>query len=82
MVSNLILTLVIGVLVGWLAGRIMKGDGYGILGDLVLGILGAFVGGWILGILGLSAYGLIGFLVMSVVGAVVLIAFLRMIKKA
>ena len=79
---DIILTLVIGILAGWLAGVIMKGGGYGILGDLILGIVGAYIGAWILDILGLSTYGLIGYLIMSILGAVVLVAFIRVIKKA
>jgi uncharacterized membrane protein YeaQ/YmgE (transglycosylase-associated protein family) len=79
---DLILALVIGVVAGWLAGVIMKGGGYGILGDLIVGVIGAYLGSWILDILGLSTYGLISYLIMSVLGAVVLIASLRVIKKA
>jgi uncharacterized membrane protein YeaQ/YmgE (transglycosylase-associated protein family) len=79
---DIILTLVIGILAGWLAGLIMKGGGYGILGDLILGIVGAYLGSWILDVLGLSTYGIIGYLIMSVLGAVVLVALIRMIKKA
>jgi uncharacterized membrane protein YeaQ/YmgE (transglycosylase-associated protein family) len=79
---DIILALVIGILAGWLAGMIMKGGGYGILGDLILGIVGAYLGSWILDVLGLSTYGLIGYIIMSVLGAVVLIAFIRVIKRA
>ncbi len=45
---NLVVFLIIGVLAGWLAGQLMKGGGYGLIGDLVLGVIGAYVGGWVL----------------------------------
>ncbi|RLT38971.1 MAG: GlsB/YeaQ/YmgE family stress response membrane protein [Chloroflexi bacterium] len=78
---NLLLFLVIGLVAGWLAGRIMKGGGYGMWGDLIVGVVGAFIGGWVFGLLGIEAGGIIGSLVTAVVGAVILLWVLRMIKK-
>lgn len=81
--SPLLWTIIIGIVAGWLAGQIMKGGGYGLIGDLILGILGAWFGGWIFGILGLfSGGGLIGQIVVSTIGAVALVAIVRAIKKA
>ena len=74
--------LIIGVLAGWLAGQVMKGGGYGIIGDLVLGIVGAFVGRWIFGLLGIAAGGLIGSLVCATIGAVIFVWLVRLIKRA
>ncbi len=74
--------IIIGIVAGWLAGKIMKGGGFGILGDLILGIIGAVLGGWIFGLLGITAGGLIGALITATVGAIVLIALLRMVKRA
>src|SRR5438128_1837725 len=54
---GLIYWIVVGLIAGWLAGRVMKGGGYGILIDIVLGILGGVLGGWLFGILGISAGG-------------------------
>jgi uncharacterized membrane protein YeaQ/YmgE (transglycosylase-associated protein family) len=54
---DLILFLVIGLVAGWLAGQIMKGSGFGLVGDLILGVVGAFIGGWLFSLLGLSARG-------------------------
>ena len=79
--TSLILFLVIGLIAGWLAGRIMKGGGYGMWGDLVVGVIGAFIGGWVFGLLGITAGGIIGSLVTAVVGAVILLYLLRLIKK-
>jgi uncharacterized membrane protein YeaQ/YmgE (transglycosylase-associated protein family) len=60
----------------------MKGGGYGLIGDLVLGVIGAFLGGWILGAVGVTAGGLIGRIVSATFGAVVLVFLTRLIKKA
>jgi uncharacterized membrane protein YeaQ/YmgE (transglycosylase-associated protein family) len=78
---NLILFILIGILAGWLAGVIMKGGGYGIVGDLILGIIGAIVGGYVFGLLGVSAGGLLGQLVVATIGAVILIALVRFFKR-
>ena len=74
--------MLIGIAAGWLAGQVMKGGGYGLVGDLVLGILGSFAGSWIFGMLGIASFGLIGQLVVSTIGAVALVAIVRAIKKA
>ena len=79
--ANWIWFLLIGLSAGWLAGRLMKGGGYGLFGDLALGVIGALLGGWIFGLLGIAAGGLLGALVTAVVGAVVLIALLRAIRR-
>jgi uncharacterized membrane protein YeaQ/YmgE (transglycosylase-associated protein family) len=77
----LLWTIVIGILAGFLAGKIVKGHGMGTLMDLLVGIVGSVLGGWIFTLLGLAAYGLIGQLVMATVGAVVLLVIVRAIKK-
>jgi uncharacterized membrane protein YeaQ/YmgE (transglycosylase-associated protein family) len=59
MISNLIWWVLVGLIAGWAAGRIMKGGGYGVAMDIVLGIVGAVVGGWLVGILGFQAGGFI-----------------------
>jgi uncharacterized membrane protein YeaQ/YmgE (transglycosylase-associated protein family) len=73
--------ILIGIIVGWLAGQIVKGRGMGVLVDLIVGIIGSLLGGWLFGIIGLAAYGLIAQLVMGVVGAVILLLLVRVIKK-
>jgi uncharacterized membrane protein YeaQ/YmgE (transglycosylase-associated protein family) len=73
--------IIIGVIAGWLTGKLMRGAGYGILMDLFLGLVGAVVGGWIFGLLGLHAYGFIGSLTTSTVGAVVLVALARFLSR-
>lgn len=71
----------IGLAAGWLAGQIMKGGGFGLVGDLVVGVIGAIVGGALFDLLGLSASGLIGNLITATVGAILLIALLRAIRR-
>jgi uncharacterized membrane protein YeaQ/YmgE (transglycosylase-associated protein family) len=78
---QLIWFVLIGIAAGWLAGQIMKGGSFGLLGDLVVGVIGALFGGFLFGALGIHAYGLLGSLITATVGAVVLIALLRLIKR-
>jgi uncharacterized membrane protein YeaQ/YmgE (transglycosylase-associated protein family) len=73
--------LLIGIIAGWLAGNIMKGGGFGLIGDLVVGVVGSFIGGYLFGYLGLgNAYGTIGEIGMATVGAIVLLGILRLIR--
>jgi uncharacterized membrane protein YeaQ/YmgE (transglycosylase-associated protein family) len=74
--------LLIGLAAGWLAGQIMKGGGFGIVGDMIVGVIGALLGGFIFRLLGIAAYGLLGSLITATVGAIVLLALLRVIKRA
>ena len=67
----------IGILAGFLAGRIMRGKGYGVLIDLVLGLLGSVVGGFVFGLLGLHGYGFVGQLVVATAGAAMLVYLVR-----
>ena len=80
--GGLIAWLVVGLIAGWLAGQFMKGGGYGLVGDIVLGIIGAFVGGFVFSLLlpG-SSVGLIGSIVVAFVGAVILIALARALTR-
>jgi uncharacterized membrane protein YeaQ/YmgE (transglycosylase-associated protein family) len=78
----LIWTILLGILAGFIASKLVSGSGMGVLMDLVVGIVGSVLGGWIFALLGLGAYGLIGRLVMAVIGAVVLLLLVRAIKRA
>ena len=73
--------ILIGIAAGWLAGQIMKGGGFGLIGDLVVGVIGALLGGWLFGLAGIGAGGLLGQLVVATVGAIVLLLLLRLIKR-
>ena len=82
-IHGIIMWLVIGAIAGWLAGSLVKGGGFGLLGDIVVGIVGAFVGGWLAGILHIGiGGGFISSVITATVGAVILIVVLRLIKRA
>ena len=81
-ITAIIIFLLIGAVAGWLAGLIMKGGGFGLVGDIVVGVIGSFIGGWMFSLLGIAAGGLIGAIIAAVVGAIILIAILRLIKRA
>ena len=76
----LILRIVIGIVAGWLAGKIMRGRGFGVLIDLFVGILGSVIGGFVFGLLGLYAGSLIGQLVVATAGAIFLLYLVRHLK--
>ena len=74
--------LVVGLIAGWLAGLVMKGGGYGIIVDILLGIVGGFLGGWLFGQLGIwPAGGMLGSIIVAFVGAVILVGITRLLKR-
>jgi uncharacterized membrane protein YeaQ/YmgE (transglycosylase-associated protein family) len=77
--STVIWWLVVGLIVGLIASFIMRG-GYGIIGDIVIGIVGAFLGGFLASLLGIGAGGLLGTIIIAVIGACILIAILRAVS--
>jgi len=72
--------IVIGILAGWLAGKIMRGRGFGLLLDLVIGIVGALLGGFIFGALGIYSGSLVGSLIIATIGAMLLLYLARLIR--
>ena len=82
MCMNWIWFILIGILSGFLAGKIVKGSGFGLIVNLFVGIVGAVIGGWLFGLLNISiGSGLIGSLVTSLIGAVVLLLVISLFKK-
>jgi len=80
---SLIVWLVIGAVAGWLAGTFVKGGGFGLIGDVVVGIIGAFIGGWLAGVLHIHVgAGWIGSILTAAVGAVLLLIVLRAVRRA
>lgn len=79
--ENLLLFLVIGILAGFLAGKIMKGAGFGLVGDLIVGVIGSFIGVWVFGLLGIYSGGILGLLIAAVVGALLLLYIIRLAKR-
>jgi len=74
--------IIIGGIAGWLAGKIMKGGGFGLVMNIVLGIIGSMVGGWVFSFFGITTDGgTIGSLVTALVGAVLILYVARLIKK-
>jgi uncharacterized membrane protein YeaQ/YmgE (transglycosylase-associated protein family) len=75
--------ILIGILAGFLAGKLMRGKGFGLIVDLLLGIVGSFVGRWVFGKLGIATSGgFIGQLLVSLVGALILLFLVRLVKSA
>ena len=75
--------IIVGLIAGWLAGQVMKGGGYGVLMDIILGMVGGIVGGWVFGALGVyPGGGLLGSIVVAFIGAVILVAISRALKRA
>lgn len=81
MLSGFLGFLIIGLIAGWIAGKVTKGSGFGLLGNLLVGCAGAILGGLLFSLLGLKAYGLIGSLVTAVVGAIVCLFIAAKLKN-
>ncbi len=80
---NFIWFILIGLAAGWLAGQLVKGGGFGLVGDIVVGVIGALLGGLLFSTFGVSTDGgLLGSLIVATIGAVVLLFGLRLIKSA
>ena len=80
--TGLIIFLLIGAVAGWLAGKIMKGGGFGLLGNILVGIIGAIIGGWIFGLFGITAGGIIGSIITATIGAIILLYIVSLVKKS
>ena len=81
--NNFLWFLIVGLVAGWLAGVLVKGGGFGLVGDLVVGVIGAFLGGFLFSSLGVSAGGgMLGAIIVATIGAVVLLFLIRIVKRA
>jgi len=78
--STVVWWLLVGLIAGFLASVVMRGGGYGILGDIIVGIVGAFLGGFLASLVGLGASGFIGTVIVAFIGACILIAVLRAVS--
>src|SRR5689334_1054513 len=79
--ESLLVILFVGLVAGWLAGKIMRGSGFGLIGDLIVGIIGAFIGDWLLPRLGIHlGAGIISAIVNATIGAVVLLLIIRLVR--
>ncbi len=80
--EGLVIILVVGAIAGWLAGQLVQGTGFGLIGDIVIGIIGAFIGAWLLPRLGIHiGAGLVSEIVSATIGAVVLLLILRIVRS-
>jgi len=79
--TGLLTFIVIGGIAGWLAGQIMKGRGFGLLVNILVGIAGAFIGGFLLEALGFTARGLLAQIISATIGAVALLYVVRFLKQ-
>jgi uncharacterized membrane protein YeaQ/YmgE (transglycosylase-associated protein family) len=80
--EGLLVILVVGVIAGWLAGQLVSGSGFGLIGDLAIGVIGAFIGTWLLPRLNIHiGSGIVGAIVSATVGAVLLLSILRIFRK-
>jgi uncharacterized membrane protein YeaQ/YmgE (transglycosylase-associated protein family) len=79
--ESLLVVLVVGVVAGWLAGQIMRGAGYGLLGDLIIGVIGALIGEWLMPQLGVHiGSGVVGEIIDATIGALLLLFILRLVR--
>ena len=79
--ESLLVILVVGLVAGWLAGKIVDGSGFGILGDVIIGIAGAFIGTWLLPRLGIDVgVGMTAAIISATIGAVVLLLAVRLVR--
>ncbi len=79
--DNIIVLLLVGLIAGFLASKVMSGRGMGLIWDIVVGVLGAFLGGWPAGLLGISVGSLLAEIVVAFVGAVILLFLFRMVVR-
>jgi uncharacterized membrane protein YeaQ/YmgE (transglycosylase-associated protein family) len=80
--ESLVLILVVGVIAGWLAGQLVRGTGFGLIGDLIIGVIGAFIGTWLLPSLNIHiGSGMVGAIISATIGSVLLLIILRVFRK-
>ena len=79
---DIIIWLIAGIIAGWLTGMVMKGSGYGLIGDLIIGLLGGLMGGCLFGRIGSPIGGLIGQILVAAIGGIILVAVIRLLRKA
>jgi uncharacterized membrane protein YeaQ/YmgE (transglycosylase-associated protein family) len=80
--ESLLIILLIGAIAGWLAGQIVQGTGFGLIGDIVIGIVGAFIASWLFPQLGIHlGAGIVGAIIAATIGAIVLLIVVRLIRR-
>lgn len=79
---HILVWLISGIIAGWLTGLVVRGRGFGLVGDLVVGLVGGLIGGWLFGQLGIATVSWIGEIIAAVVGGVILVAIVRVLRRA
>lgn len=82
--QSLLIFLLVGIVAGWIAGKVVRGAGFGLIGDLIVGIVGAFIGGWLLPRVGVTAIvhnPIIDSILFAAIGAIVLLLILRLVRR-
>lgn len=80
--TALVIWVIVGAIAGWLAGMVVKGGGFGFVGNAVLGIVGAVVAGWIFKALGIAAGGILGSIIAAAIGAIIVLLVIGLIRRA
>ncbi|MCR4681075.1 MAG: GlsB/YeaQ/YmgE family stress response membrane protein [Bacteroidales bacterium] len=80
-VLSIILYLLLGACAGWLAGKIVRGGGFGLIANIIIGIVGGFLGGWLMSLAHIEKAGLLWELIVAVIGAVVLLLICSLFRK-
>ena len=79
---GLLVFLIVGAIAGWLAGQIVKGGGYGLIGDIIVGIVGAYIAGFLFPMLGIAlGAGIVGEIISAAIGAIILLVVIRAVKR-
>ena len=78
--ESLLIIILVGIVAGWLAGKIVDGGGFGVIGDLIVGVIGAFIGDWLLPQLHIHlGVGIVSLIINATLGAIVLLVILRVV---
>lgn len=81
--ESILIWLIVGAIAGWIAGAVVKGGGLGLIGDIVVGILGAFIAGWLFPHFGIHiGAGIISVIICSAIGAIILLLIVRLVRRA
>jgi uncharacterized membrane protein YeaQ/YmgE (transglycosylase-associated protein family) len=80
--ESILIILLVGLIAGWLAGKIVQGTGFGLVGDIAIGIVGAFIASWLLPRLGIGlGVGLVRAIIDATIGAIVLLVIIRLVRR-
>lgn len=78
---NILIWIISGIIAGWIAGLLVRGRGFGLIGDLIIGLLGGLIGGWLASLLGIQASSWLAQVLVAALGGVVLVAIIRLIRR-